>query len=433
MELPEEYATLGEERFPSVLLAVYPEGTARPEPEAVEARLRAAGLDLSEVKAGEPVQQEGVEWTLSAMVRFAGRAEPLEFRLALTPSLGTEMLEVNDLLTAEEMEATRASEWSVSVATKFGAQPLGDFHRQLRVVAALAEDAVTVADALTQAHHSAGWVLDVAASATPPSPKALLRVQCITPEEGSGGSWLHSHGLLRCGLPEVEILDVSPEAAWPLQELLYSIGAFWLRTGLPDPGVKFDVGLSLDFIWLPWHEGLQHVKPGIVGTSPEEREDLHGAPGAMLFTPPAGLLKKRPGNPCKYLSNLSGEPALWVHDDEEARMTQLARERLPRFRALQERHGGGEEWMFGVKIGFPVGDPRYPDQREHLWFQVHAFQGDRVDATAMNDAYHIKGLREGKRGEFSLEGMSDWVIMGEEGVFTPDTIYHLERLAAGTP
>jgi hypothetical protein len=23
--------------------------------------------------------------------------------------------------------------------------------------------------------------------------------------------------------------------------------------------------------------------------------------------------------------------------------------------------------------------------------------------------------------------MSDWVTMGEEGMFTPDTIYHLER------
>jgi uncharacterized protein YegJ (DUF2314 family) len=227
------------------------------------------------------------------------------------------------------------------------------------------------------------------------------------------------------------MVDVANEACWPLQELMYSIGAFWLRAGVPEPGVTFDVGLGLELIWLPWQEGLRHVRADLVGADPAEREDLHGAPSAMLFTPPAGLLRKRPGNPTRYLRNLMGEPALWVHEDEEARMARMARERLPRFAAVYERIGEGEEWMFGVKIGFPVDDPQEPNQREHLWLKVHAFRGDRVDGTLMNDAYQVKGLREGQRGEFPLEHMSDWVIFGEHGQFTPDTIWHLERIVQG--
>ena len=433
MELPEEYRTLGEDPFPSVMLAVYAAGTAKPEREAVEAKLRAAGFDLADVKSIEPLEQPNVEWAFSAMVSFAGRAEPMEYRLALLPSFGTEMLEINDLLTPEEMEATRASRWSVSVATQFGSQPLDDFHRQLRFIAPLTEGAVTVADALPQAHLPAAWVRDAAASQTPPSPRSLFRVQVITPEGKSPRCWLHSHGLLRCGKMEVEALEVPEDAARAVQELLYAVGTRFLDAAPPEPGEVFEPAAGAKLVWLPWQEALQHVDPKTPGAHPEERQDVHGAPSAVLFTPPAGLFRKRYGSPARYVRLLEDNPVVVVSAAETDRMSRLARERLPRFAALQERFGGSEDWLFAVKIGLPTDKPAESGGHEHLFFQVHAMRGDRVDATAMNDAYFIASVRQGKRGEFPLEGMSDWTILCEHGQFGPDTVLILERLVQGTP
>ncbi len=433
MALPDEYRVLADDVFPSVMLAVYAEETAKPEREAVEARLREAGFDLADVEPIESLEQPDVEWAFSAMVRFAGRAEPMEYRLALVPSFGTEMLDINDLLTPEEMEATRASRWSVSVATQFGPQPLEDFHHQLQLIAPLTEGAVSVADALPQEHLPAGWVRDAAASQTPPSPRSLFRVQAIVPEGQPAHCWLHSHGLLRCGRMEVEALEVPEDAAWPVQELLYAVGMWSLEHPLPEPGEAFEPMAGARVVWLPWQEALQHVDRRATGASPEEREDVHGAPGAVLFTPPAGLLRKRYGSPAKYARLLTDNPVVAVSEAETDRMSRLARERFPRFAALQERFGSREDWLFAVKIGLPTDRPVESGGLEHLFFQVHAIKGDRVDATAMNDAYFIASVREGKRGEFPLEGMSDWTILCEHGQFSPDTVFHLERLVRSTP
>jgi hypothetical protein len=88
-----------------------------------------------------------------------------------------------------------------------------------------------------------------------------------------------------------------------------------------------------------------------------------------------------------------------------------------------------------VKLGYPV-DGGDPQDREHLWFQVHAFHGDAVEATLLNQPFHVARLKAEDRGRHPLELLSDWSIFTPVGSVTPRETRalrfiqrHRERLA----
>jgi hypothetical protein len=78
------------------------------------------------------------------------------------------------------------------------------------------------------------------------------------------------------------------------------------------------------------------------------------------------------------------------------------------------------EFRFGVlvKLGYTV-DGGAPDNREHLWFHVHAFGADSVDATLINSPFRIARMKNGARAEHSLALLSDWAIFTPFGRIDP--------------
>ncbi len=79
-----------------------------------------------------------------------------------------------------------------------------------------------------------------------------------------------------------------------------------------------------------------------------------------------------------------------------------------------------------VKIGYVI-DGGDDDQREHLWFNVHDFGADSVDATLVNSPYWIERLNEGDRGSHSIEGLSEWTVLTPFGPINPHA-FHARRL-----
>ena len=73
------------------------------------------------------------------------------------------------------------------------------------------------------------------------------------------------------------------------------------------------------------------------------------------------------------------------------------------------------------------------EAREHLWFDVHAVEGDRVEATLLNAPYHVPTLACGDRGWHDLALLSDWVVLGPHGQYGPDAIHALEDAVAERP
>jgi uncharacterized protein YegJ (DUF2314 family) len=265
----------------------------------------------------------------------------------------------------------------------------------------------------------------VAAAGTPPSPAALFTIHDVAPELGSA-HWLHTHGLGRCGSIELDVLGVPPDGAGLIGQLVNSVASLFIERGLPDPDEPFFAGEDMELVWLPWEEAMQHVAQGTAGGA-DDRDESHTGARGVLF---AATGRE---SPAKFLPILRENPLLYVSDMETERMTLLASERLPRFLRLFSRFGRSDGWMFLVKLGYPVDGAESPNDREHLWFEVHAYDGGSVDATLLNAPYRIAALSEGARAQHSLDRLSDWAILCEHGRFDANTVAELERSLLEAP
>ena len=338
MKVPEVYESILDDEWappPSIMVGALPAGTPEPTVAGMQAQLREADLDITGIEVMSRPQGEGCVWRQTVTARLDGREEPLQFDVWLESTIPTvSELISNDLVTEAERAGAAASEWSLGVSTQFGPEPLWDYHRQLQVLAKVVPDAVVVIDPGSAWVAPGAWARDVAASSVPPSPESMYRLHAVSDEEGRGNGWIHSHGLLRCGLVEVEIVDVPDQATAAMGDLLNGVASVFLDLGMPSPGESFAVGGGLELVWLPWEAGIKHAPKGM-WSQEEDRQDGHFLPSGILFTPAKGLLRKRYGSPVKYVRRLEDNPVLWISTSETERMSTLARERLERFVALQ--------------------------------------------------------------------------------------------------
>ena len=79
-----------------------------------------------------------------------------------------------------------------------------------------------------------------------------------------------------------------------------------------------------------------------------------------------------------------------------------------------------------MKIGYPTASD--PTGREHLWFEVHGFDGDRVDATLINQPFDVPSLEQKARGWHAVADVSDWMVMSPAGPMTPRNLSAARRL-----
>ena len=128
-----------------------------------------------------------------------------------------------------------------------------------------------------------------------------------------------------------------------------------------------------------------------------------------------------------WSSALAGHPVFFFSDLETARAASLAAERLPRFVQIQRRYGGQPGWRFLVKLGYTIDGAREALDREHLWFDVHNLEGERVEATCLNQPHRVSALREGLRGTHELSRLSGFTILCPQGSFDAERIDVLER------
>jgi uncharacterized protein YegJ (DUF2314 family) len=101
-----------------------------------------------------------------------------------------------------------------------------------------------------------------------------------------------------------------------------------------------------------------------------------------------------------------------------------ARATLDVFKALTAEFG--PDLPNGLKIGYPTASD--PTGKEHLWFEVHGFDGERVDATLMNQPFDVPSLQQGQRAWHPVADVSDWIVMSPAGPMTPRNLSAARRL-----
>lgn len=436
MKMPPDFAEALSEPPPSLLLAVRSVEDAQVGVTEVLGLLERSPIEIVEATPTGEHTVSRAQWELEVRARFEDDDEPQEFRVWLeaAPHAESELLAGIDWrgILPEDADATRDAGWAMGVSTQLGDRPLRSYHRQARLLATVAPDAVLAFDVNAATPHPARWLAELADSRTPPSPATLFAIHSVYDEDQDSGAWLHTHGLLRCGSIELEMLDVPRDGAGLMGQLLNTVATMFLESGVPDPDEVFMPGQDIELLWLPWERGIDKVAKNALGNLADRDGPQHQGVRGVLFAPGRGLLGRRKYElPSKHLETMENNPLLYVSTMETERMALLATERLGQFRGLHERFGEDEEYVFLIKLGYLV-DGADPDgsDREHLWFIVHAIDDDEVDATLTNAPYSVSSLREGQRGLHALDKMSDWTILCGHGRFDADNIGELIRMIA---
>jgi len=324
-------------------------------------------------------------------------------------------------LADDTLEAMRASCESLRLEVTLQEPVLDTFHGCLKLLSALAPEAVGLIDCGACRSHTGEWLRSAASSNIPPPPTSLFTIHAVQGD----ATWLHTHGLLRCGSIELEMLDIPKECAGDLGTLLNTAATMFLEQGVCPPEHPFEVGQGLELLWTPWQMAISDLDPGSLGSA-SDRENCHDHPSGVLSAPKKrrfGLFGQRMQTPAVYREILADNPLLYHSQLETQRMSLLAKDRFQQLRRIEIRFRDADDWDILIKLGYQVdGDP---EQHEHLWFRVHGIDGALIDATLLNQPYGIARMNEGDRAKHPLDPISDWRIHSPFGDFRPDNIHEL--------
>lgn len=328
-----------------------------------------------------------------------------------------------------DIEAIQKMQCGLAVEMDFGENALASYHLQLKLIHAMIPDALAVIDDSSEKILSGRWVSLAAKSKVPPAPRYLYTAQAVAGEEDAC-VWLHTHGLNRCGCPELEVLNSNKENYQEHYNVLETLANRMLEDKeIPAFGNPYFLayvaeGIPLVVTLIDWEEAVELYEPEMLGGE-KDREESHNKDTCVIFVYPSQeSAEKREFYPLDiYDKYMKENPVFLISIEETARMRAQAVERIPYlFDAFENK-----ENHLLVKLGLPVDEEHktQSNDREHIWFEVLEVSGNRFQAKLTQEPYYIKDLHKGHVGEYGPEDVTDWLIYTPGGRISPDDVYRL--------
>ena len=335
----------------------------------------------------------------------------------------------------------------IDISIMFQEDALESYFFQLKLMNTVVPEACLGLDFSAMTVFSPDWMKMLIAADTPPSPKYLYTIHAVYDgEEDNRVYWLHTHGLLRCGSMELEVVNLKRGVQDIYSMLNYAAGLFIQNHYKENESftVGYD-GLNMNLAWVKWEEALRKFPKSILGGLDERQDenDVHTGPSGVLFAVEEGNLV----SPEIYADTLADNPIIYISNSETNRMRKLALSQLSVFNEAFEKYEKKVEkkgilsglfkskketqndWTFLVKLGLIVDNAKDDTEREHLWFDVINIDGDRVTAKLTNKPYWIAKLKNGETYTYPIKDvLTDWVIYSPEDTFSPDMAYLLKEV-----
>lgn len=160
----------------------------------------------------------------------------------------------------ESLKVAQGQQYYIETSMFFGEDNLASFHLQLKLMNAIVPKASVVIDFMSYRLLSAKWLSLSARSSIPPSPDYLYTLHCVYDQEEDNDNkryWFHTHGLLRCGSVELEMLNITQGI-----EQMHTLMNMTVKKFLTDPSrekeqfaIGYD-GMGIHLCWLRWEEAL---------------------------------------------------------------------------------------------------------------------------------------------------------------------------------
>ena len=382
-------------------------------------RLRSHGIDMDLAGNAGP----DMHWRLILRHPKWGEAELVCPRGSIVPP--SELIDMASSLSKREKDAARAGGCGVSV--KVGANAkylLRDRKQLLRYMSAImGEDGVAAIDLGSELFWSREALGDELAHDADLDVEALYCLHSVIPddqalEENPSVEWLHTHGLANIGTFDFDILRPSSGVMANASDVTRTIAFAILTESVSMTETKFQFSHP---------GGIVSFVPADVFDRKASPEDVKARGGpqsghvrdrVVLCEPEGGLLSflSRSVRPSKFLSGpIPENPVFLLTNAMTEHMAERARDTLEVFKRLSEEFKDLEPGVL-VKIGYPTDDE---SSREHVWFEVHGFQGDKIEATCVNQPYHVAALSMNQRGLHPVAWVTDWTIITPVGTIHP--------------
>lgn len=327
----------------------------------------------------------------------------------------------NQFFTEEETKAITTTERGLHLYMKFGQNPQRSYQLQIKMADKIMPDLAGIMDESAEKLLCARWVRQTASSSVLPSPASLFNVHAVSSQ--SGEVWLHTHGLIRCGLTELEILQ-SDTKNFNNHYPVISTFASYLIDHIADKIDTAYIGCFYDnsplvVTRLLWPEGLKQYK-GLEMGGINDRTDMHNSQTCILFAFTSeeneknGVYTKIP----EFNAQLGNNPLFFISDSETARMSLLAREK---YDCLKTAFNNSDTHIL-IKVGLPTAHDGSPDH-EHIWFELQGFDGESFIAELTQDPYDVPDMHKGDKGTYTVNDITDWIIYTRNGQITPETAY----------
>lgn len=347
---------------------------------------------------------------------------------------------------ADRDAARRAGACLLVSATPAEGHVLRDRKSFLRFLSAiLGRDGVVAVDVISSQLWTRARLDEELAHDAPLDIDQIYVLHCVG-DEGNDPTWVHSHGLSEVGFVDFDVLRPSKSVLREQFELFRAL-AFAIVEGKADAAIELASGASVALV--PVDEFTKHGSAADVGL--RDDTDEHSRSRVVVCDPASetrNFFQKLFGSTGPRIAGLFRKgidpqsQVIAFSTSATELMAERARGTIGLFDTMRQEFAFLDPKPV-VKLGYAIDGAGDADDREHLWFEVHGIDGDRVDATLLNQPFSIARMQRGTRDSYDLSLLSDWSIFTPVGAITPRNLTmartirerraDLERLMASLP
>ena len=188
-----------------------------------------------------------------------------------------EMYRIQHFFRDIDIEEIQRQKKGLVVEMLFDEHILESFHTQLKIISGLLPNCLAALDHSSEKVLSGKWIQLAAKSNVPPSPRYIFTVQAVSGDTDE--VWLHSHGMNRCGLPELEILNSTKDMFNDHYNIIEIMAKRLIESGEP-PKEKEPMYLAMVADGIPliatvvnWKEAIRKYPASILGGTSDRKEN----------------------------------------------------------------------------------------------------------------------------------------------------------------
>lgn len=235
-----------------------------------------------------------------------------------------------------------------------------------------------------------------------------------------GNVWVHSHGMQKFGIPDIEIEDIPERLALRARALMVVAAEILIasKDQLPEftteiviPGTHVALNVEPQSPDPEGHFSAGSLKLSLFPAGEDVSEPERVMELLSTFSPPLRSHSSvgRKSEPAETSSQPEGNAAI---RRELLDAHKKARADLPLFkRSFQQRADSGEH-VHAVKVGFPAQGGAY----EWMWVTLDAWRGQSIVGFLENEPVLRKDLDKGSRVQITEGEIFDWVIADNDQV-----------------